>query len=522
MELSHLSNESLKDVDLSLTDSFDNHDTLHDISQQPTNNSHYSVETAHRHLAPSQSAAYPPFNMDILDHHKGDFTTKAEPTSEFSNDCDQDAEVTFGSNDTVVYKSYKRRWFGIVALVLMNVVSSWGWLSFAAISNFTAEKFNLNSEAPVNWLSTVILFAFCLTPPFVSWVLHKFNVRGALMVSGVFVICGNWVRYAGTKTNNFGAVMFGQILIGFGQPFALGAPAYFTDQWFTSKSRVTANALASLSNPLGGAIAQLVGPSMVAKPDDMDMFILVSAIVATVASASTLLVPTAPPTPPCASATIPKLPLKESVMKLVKSRYFVTVFFPFSIYVGFFNAFSTFINQMLLPYGYSEENAGIAGALLIFVGIIFTLCISPVVDRFHFHLWLIRVCVPIIAACYIGAIYMATKDGDAQLAGPFVVCAILGATSFSLLPTFLEMIPEQTSPVSPAVSSNILWVGGQFFGAIFIICMDALKYDDKQGDPPGNMHRAMIFQAVIACVGVIPVAFIPSLPSSRINMDSKK
>lgn len=513
MELSHLSTESLKDVDLSLTDVEDH--TLHDLS---------SVDTAHRYLNKNSDShsTYPPFNMDVLDHSiKGDFTHKAEPCG---SDYTGDAETTFGSDaPTVVYKSYKRRWFGIVALVLMNIVSSWGWLTFAAISNLVVDKFSLKSEAPVNWLSTVILFAFCLTPPAVSWVLHKYNVRGALFVASAFVICGNWVRYAGSKTNNFGAVMFGQILIGFGQPFALGAPSYFTDQWFTSKSRVTANALASLSNPLGGAIAQLVGPAMVAAdPTQFDMFILVTAIVSTVAAASCLLVPKEPPSPPCPSATIEKLSLKDSLFKLVKSRYFVTVFFPFAIYVGFFNAFSTFVNQIMLPYGYSEDNAGIAGALLIFVGIVFTLAISPVIDRFHFHLWLIRICVPIIAACYIGAIFMCTKDGDAQLAGPFVVCAVLGAASFSLLPTFLELIPEQTSPVSPAVSSNILWVGGQFFGAIFIIIMNALKDNETTGDPPGNMRRAMIFQAVIACVGVIPTAFIPALPSSRINMDAKR
>lgn len=52
-----------------------------------------------------------------------------------------------------------------------------------------------------------------------------------------------------------------EFCLGFGQPFVLSAPAYYSDIWFSSKGRITANALISLSNPLGAAVIALKCPS---------------------------------------------------------------------------------------------------------------------------------------------------------------------------------------------------------------------------------------------------------------------
>lgn len=80
---------------------------------------------------------------------------------------------------------------------------------------------------------------------------------------------------------------------------------------------------------------------------------------------------------------------------------------------------------------------------------------------------------------------------------PYVICGLLGAASFSLLPCALEFLVEFTSPISPEVSSTFAWVGGQLLGAVFIIIMDALK-GGWASQPEGNMERALIFQAVVS------------------------
>lgn len=407
------------------------------------------------------------------------------------------------------YHVYKRRWMGIICLALMNICISWGWLSFAAIQPYVSGIFQQESPAPVNWLSIAIMFAYVVISPLALWMLKTKDIRWAMITCAVLAIAGNWIRYGGTVKANYGAVMFGQILIGFAQPFALSTPAYYTDLWFTSSSRVSANAIASLANPLGGAIASLVGPAIVNNPDpavcphQLNIFIMATAVLTTGCGLLCCLCPNTPKLPPCPSAEIAKYGTMQSIKALFTNLGFVAAFIMFSIYVGFFNAFTTFVYQIVGPYGFSADVAGNAGAILICCGIIMAAITSPIVDRFHSYKLVMLTLVPCVAALYIAVIYMC--ESAPSVGGPYAVCALLGAFSFSLLPIFLEWVQEQTSPCDPMVSSTLLWSGGQVFGAIFIIIMTRLTYSAEEGDPPANMHRSLIFEAVIACVGIVPL-----------------
>ena len=52
------------------------------------------------------------------------------------------------------YKSYKRRWFGLFQLALLNIVVSWSWLTYSPVVNDAATFFS-TTPSIVNWLSTV-------------------------------------------------------------------------------------------------------------------------------------------------------------------------------------------------------------------------------------------------------------------------------------------------------------------------------------------------------------------------------
>jgi len=178
---------------------------------------------------------------------------------------------------------------------------------------------------------------------------------------------------------------------------------------------------------------------------------------------------------------------------------------PFTVYVSLFNSLSSLINQMLSPYGFSETNAGIAGAILIVVGLVMSAITSPIIDKTKAQLLAIKICVPIIALAYLAFTF---APGTRSLVAVDIILAVLGAASFSLVPVVLEYLIEITHPVSPEVTSTVCWTGGQLFGAIFILISDALK-DPGNGDgtqdngtkrPPGNMYRALIFQTVMALI----------------------
>ena len=221
------------------------------------------------------------------------------------------------------------------------------------------------------------------------------------------------------------------------------------------------------------------------------------------ATVPSLFIPAAPPTPVAPSSLHVPLSLMEQLHLLTRNVNFWVLFTLFSIYVGFFNALSSVLTQVLTPYGYSETQAGIAGALLIVVGLVTAAVLSPIIDRSKRYLLLIKTMVPILGTCYLVFIWAPAAN---TIAASYIVCSCLGAASFSLVPVALEWLAEVTYPVGPEVSSVLCWTGGQLLGGLFIIVLDALQ-EGPEASPPWNLHRGLIFEGVLAVI-VIPIVFL--------------
>ncbi|CAK7565606.1 MAG: hypothetical protein SEPTF4163_003528 [Sporothrix epigloea] len=422
------------------------------------------------------------------------------------------AAVTGFDDDAppVEYRVYKRRWFGLLQLMLLNIIVSWDWLTFSPVVSDAAFFFK-TSESTINWLSTAFLFSFVSMTPVAIYVLH-FGPRPSMILSAVLLFLGNWIRYAGTRSGvakdgltggHFGVVMFGQILTGLAQPLVLAAPARFSDLWFTNQGRVAATALTSLANPFGAALGQLIVPFWVNSSKDIPNMVLYVSIISTICCVPSFFVHDKPPTPVAPSAETPKMALSASIRHVSRSVEFWLVFIPFAVYVGSFNSISSLLNQFMLPYGYTDDEAGIAGAVLIVVGLVSSAITSPILDRTKKFVVTTKVCVPVIALSYLVFIWMPQTHNSAGLAGPYFVLALMGAASFTLVPVAVEFLVEVTHPVSPEMTSTLSWSGGQLLGGIFIIVSDALR-SNKDANPPQNMKWALVFQAVIA-LAVMPL-----------------
>lgn len=117
------------------------------------------------------------------------------------------------------------------------------------------------------------------------YTLNKGGPKPAITATSILILVGNWIRYAGTRANRknggiFGLAMFGQILIGFAQPFCLSAPTRYSDLWFSDRGRTSATALATLANPFGAALGQLVDSFWASTASEVpDMVLYISIIV---------------------------------------------------------------------------------------------------------------------------------------------------------------------------------------------------------------------------------------------------
>lgn len=166
--------------------------------------------------------------------------------------------------------------------------------------------------------------------------------------------------------------------------------------------------------------------------------------------------------------------------------------------------------------------------------------VSPLIDRTHSFLLAIRILVPVISCCCRLSSCLATicpfrcsladntfpdiglifAPASGSLAPPYLLLGLLGAASFSLLPLALEFVVEVTHPVSPELTSTILWSGGQLLGAVYILSMTALSELR-----PHRTRGALIFQALMSCSASVAALFLglghraPHVQTRRITAD---
>ena len=195
------------------------------------------------------------------------------------------------------------------------------------------------------------------------------------------------------------------------------------------------------------------------------------------------------------------MPLLAALKGVARMRNFWLLSLPFSIYVALFNSTITLINQALIPYGATQEEAGIAGGLLIGAGLLGAAIFSPLNDKFKWHMGTIQTFLPISCAMYIALIFAPASAWG--IWPTYVVCVFQGVSSFSTVPVILELLAEITFPHTPEISSTISWLGGQIFGAIFVIAQSAL-IAGPSANPPYNMRWSLVFSAVLSGVFLPP------------------
>ncbi|KAH8113902.1 MFS general substrate transporter [Phellopilus nigrolimitatus] len=182
---------------------------------------------------------------------------------------------------------------------------------------------------------------------------------------------------------------------------------------------------------------------------------------------------------------------------------FSILFLVFGVLVAGVSTFSLLSDELLEPYGYSDDTAGFMGAALLFSGLLAAFITSPLFDRvLTRHLGLAaRAFAPLVAAAWLALIWAVRPHNTGALYALFV---IIGVFSLSILPVGLELGCELTR--NSGASSAILWSSGNLFGIIFILVMSALRAP-ASASPPGNMHRSLVFVGVFIFAATMSIFF---------------
>ncbi|KAK2467890.1 hypothetical protein APHAL10511_000185 [Amanita phalloides] len=412
----------------------------------------------------------------------------------------QDAN-TDSHTGSPTYRLYKRRFVGLVTLVLLNIVAGMSWPCDSRVQPY-AER------------------------------VSKYGIKFCCQIGATSLILSSWIRYAGTAHTLSGSRAYALLIIGQAIS-AIAVPIYqvigpkYSEKWFDLKGRTTATMIVSVANPIGGALGQLISPQVNGTRES----ILVLGIISTAATPLAFCISNAPPTPPTYAGSRPPQSLLSLLRALAgkvdasseayirpRSRIdFVILTMIFGILVAAANAFSLFTAEIFEPVGYDTTISGLLGACLLLTGIVAAIIAAPLFDRvFTHHLALtIKIFLPPLAGAWLSLIWSVKPENTGGL---FAIMTVLGTTSLTLLPVALELCADLTNNVE--ASSAILWFMSNLLGIVFVLVHQALRASPN-ASPPLNMHRALIFNGIIAAVAAA-LAFPVQGRQDRKRLDELK
>nr|XP_023405553.1 major facilitator superfamily domain-containing protein 7 [Loxodonta africana] len=325
------------------------------------------------------------------------------------------------------YRVYARRWVFLLVLSLLSCSNATLWLSFAPIADTVAKHFSLSLEQ-INWLSLVY---FVVSIPFgmaAIWVLDSVGLRSA-------TVLGAWLNFLGSVLRAlpcmdlsiqtpFSFLLAGQSLCALAQTLFVFSPAKLAALWFPEHQRATANMIATMSNPLGVLLANVLSPALVKEEGDIPWMLGAYVIPAGIACllATACLWENVPPTPPsAAAASSTSEKFLDGLKLLVRNKAYLILALCFGAGIGIFSSFSALLEQILCVKGYSN--------------------VSQLPGQ---TIWLA------------------------------IICSLFGLFGLSLAPIAMELAVECSFPVGEGAATGLLFVLGQIEGALIMVLLTML------------------------------------------------
>ena len=190
---------------------------------------------------------------------------------------------------------------------------------------------------------------------------------------------------------------------------------------------------------------------------------------------------------------------KEQLRFLRNNKNYVYLFVGFCMGLGLFTALLTFINQLVLPYGYSNDDAGTLGGCLLFTGLFGAAIVSLVLEKTKAYETTLKTGFFCCAATIMFMITQLKPDNFFWLCFSF---CLMGFALLPMLPTVIENAAECTYPdVTEDLSVGLLFMGGNVVGIAITMILETLlsneltKYgivyepnaDSSTGHPASSM-----------------------------------
>jgi len=364
------------------------------------------------------------------------------------------------------FKVYGYRWIVLLAFMGIIALNQLLWITFASITTDAMQFYNV-SDLSIGLLSLIFMVVYILVSFPASWVIDTYGIRVGVGIGAA--LTGVFGLLRGLMASDYTWVLIAQIGVAIGQPFILNAITTIAARWFPVSERATASGIGSLAIYLGILLGIALTPYLVLRsgiPGMLTSYGMVSMIAMLVFF---LLSRESPPSPPCPPDQEARSLALEGLNKMIRQRDFIFLLIIFFVGLGAFNAVTTWIEQILSPRHFSATQAGNAGGMMIFGGILGAVIIPLLSDKY-------RKRAPFLLLSVLGAAI--------GLAGVTFVMSYNFLLTFSFVfgffllsagPVGFQYGAEITYPAPEGTSNGLLLLMGQISGIAFIIGMDSFK-----------------------------------------------
>ncbi|XP_055977999.1 solute carrier family 49 member A3 [Sorex fumeus] len=430
------------------------------------------------------------------------------------------------------HRVYVRRWLFLLVVSLLSCSNATLWLSFAPVADIVAQSFFLSVDQ-INWLSLVYLVVSIPAGLVAIWFLDTVGLRWAT------VLCA-WLNFAGSvlralpcvvpRTQDpFAFLMTGQSLCALAQTLVIFSPAKLAALWFPEHQRATANMIATMSNPLGILVANLLSPALVKKEGDIPIMMGIYIVPAGLACllATMCLWESVPPTPPSAGASCSTSQFLVGLKLLSRNRAYILLAICFGGAIGICTTFSALLEQVLCVNGYSNDLAGLCGALFIAFGILGALVLGLYVDRTKHFTGATKIGLCLTSVVCVAFALVSQLRGQALALA--AICSLLGFCGFSVAPVAMELAVECSFPVGEGAAAGLIFVMGQVQGVAIMLLLSTLavrragpSYSTCQdGQDPLDWSVSMLLMAGLCTLFSCVLALFFHTPYRRLQAEAR-
>jgi MFS family permease len=392
------------------------------------------------------------------------------------------------------YPKYK--FVALVLFSLLSMMNAMMWCTFMPITVYTIQIVQI-TNLQVYFLGLVFMIAYPFSYFFANYALDAKGLRFGLHIGTALTLAGALVRCLGYY--GYVPLLVGQLLASIGQPFILNAPTKLINEWFEPKLRPLYISIAGSANNIGISIGFLipiafVNPGHITKADVLYLLITEAAIVSAISILQFIFFRVSP-----YKELIPNAKLFDCqpYKKLCKNKNYLLLFIASSTNVANFQTFSTVIEALILPFGFTSKHSSILGFVLLFGGVVESILIGIVTNRTKKYKIIFIACTALCLGVLAGLYFiMMTR----KLYLLVISIILISPGTVYIVPLAMDYVQLLSPDVGESTSCGAVMALAQMISVVQITICDKL-----QSTYSGSLHSVYMICVMVACtiVGLI-------------------